>query len=135
MKPILTPEQQARIDKLLAWLDAGGDDETRFDMSDFLYVHTPNMAVEYPNDSFYSCGTYACMAGKLLIDEYGCKNNNDIHRTAGHYSVSAVAGELIGMNSVDALMMFTEWKPSTSTDTAHAAERIRHWLETSEVIS
>lgn len=125
MKPTPTPEQQARFDALLAWLDVGGDERAAFNMAYFHCV-----------DEDVTCSTTCCIGGFVLANEYNLFNTHSFYRDVSAHNPDTVdcavlVGQLLGMPDYLANNLCYTW--SCSTDTQAAAKRVRHYLDTGEL--
>lgn len=118
---MIKPSRQlaALFTPVLAWLDAGGDDQYTFNM-----------------ETYYDpCGSTCCIVGALAAFHPELNPKADEHDL---YTWAMQAEEVLiedfGMNYHDADALFYNWESDNISNTAHAAKRIRHWIETGEVI-
>ena len=108
-----------RFDRVLAWLDAGGDDQYSFDMN--YWYRKPE-----------GCNTVCCIGGYIAIVEMGVP---DTCEDFPNYS-NEVMGNFLGISTEDAEKLFymvnREYELQEVTPPI-AASVIRHLLETGVV--
>lgn len=116
-----SPELAALFDPVLAWLDgSAAEPQPQFDMLHFHHEH---------------CGTHCCIVGALALFRPDLVNDTaDTLMQHAIWTRQALI-EDYGMTEKDSEALFLSWDPDHRHDPAHAAKRVRHWIETGEVLS
>ena len=116
MKP--SPELAALFEPVLKWLDQGGDDDLRFDMTHLID----------------SCGTSACIVGALGVFNPELNWHDYPHETAEQRALYAndLLRDNYGLTPEDEDELFFT---HMDLNAAQAAAMVRHWIETGDVIN